>query len=269
MFKDDIYDPIKLSVYFCKIDKETLNIQYCSQSFIRKLLKNLNEELLEYKDIHYINEYLQFKTENKFEIQEYNKFIQANKFFPQSNELNLFSVISKSHSHGKCPFFHQFNEDFSFSYFIGQNIYLDNMPNKCDFSEVLYQNIGKPNDLTMNCKYCNREIIIKEETRYIKLPDILIFTLERYKEKVNNAKILPDEIIDMSEYIDKLVHMSNTKYELFAINIRFGSARDFGHEICQRKRNFEWYEINDTKSYKRKNEHNENSYDLFYKRLLI
>lgn len=54
MFKDDIYDPIKLSVYFCKIDKETLNIQYCSQSFIRKLLKKLNDGLLEYKNIHYI-----------------------------------------------------------------------------------------------------------------------------------------------------------------------------------------------------------------------
>lgn len=82
-------------------------------------------------------------------------------------------------------------------------------------------------------------------------------------------EIIPEEIIDMKTYIDNSVNLSNTKYELFAINIRYGSTRDFGHEICQIKINFEWYEINDIKSYKRKIEHNKNSYGLFHRRLLI
>ena len=73
----------------------------------------------------------------------------------------------------------------------------------------------------------------------------------------------------MKKFIDNSVNESNTKYELFAINIRYDSTRDFGHEICQIKRNFEWYEINDIKSYKREIKHNKNSYTLFYRRLLI
>ena len=267
IFRDDIYDPFEFSNYFCKLNKEAFNSQYCSQNFIRKLLKNINDELLKYKDIHYITEFIQYKSSDNFEIQSYNKFLQANKFFPQSNALNLFTIITKSHSQGKCKFCNNFIEDFSYSYFIDQNIYLDNIQEKSKFSEILYKNI-KSNNLTMNCKYCNKEITINEEIRYIKLPEILIFTLERYQEKINNVEIIPDKIIEMGKYIDKSVYISNTKYSLFAINIRYGSTRDFGHEICQIERNSEWYEINDTKSYIRQNEHNKNIHGLFYKRLL-
>ena len=119
----------------------------------------------------------------------------------------------------------------------------------------------------MNCPKCNKEIVIKEKTNFIKLPEILIFTLERYKEIVNNTWIKPDEIIDMKIYLDNSVNSARTKYQLFAINIRFGKTSDFGHEICQVKRNGEWYEINDTNVSKKTFDHNDNSYGLFYKRL--
>lgn len=52
IFRNDVYDPIKLYYYFCKINNEVLNVQYCGQNFIRKILKNLNNELLKYGDIH-------------------------------------------------------------------------------------------------------------------------------------------------------------------------------------------------------------------------
>ena len=135
------------------------------------------------------------------------------------------------------------------------------------FTKLLFENIGKINNLTIKCKNCKQEIKIEEEIKYIILPEILIFTLERYQEIINNAQIIPDKIIDMKQYLDKSVDITNTKYELFAINIRYGSTRDFGHEICQVKRKGEWYEINDTKTYRKTIDHYDNSYGLFYRRL--
>ena len=267
IFRDEIYDPIDLYTYFCRINNESFKAQYCSQNFIRKSLKILNDELLNYKDIHYITEYLKYEPTSGLEKRAFNQFLENNKNFPESTSLNLFTTVSKNHSYGICNYCKKYNEDYSFCYFIDQNIYLDNIPRTCNFSELLFTNIGKMNDLTMNCKGCNREITIKEDTKYIKLPDILIFTLERYQENINNSEIIPDEKINIKAYIDNSLHISDTIYELFAINIRLGSTRDFGHEICQIKRNFEWYEINDTKSYKRTREYNKNSYGLFYKKI--
>jgi ubiquitin C-terminal hydrolase len=181
--------------------------------------------------------------------------------------LKLFSGLTKSHSFGSCIYCKESIEEFSFSYFIDQNIYLDKINDKCNFKSVLSENFGNYNNLTMNCPKCDKEINIKEEIKFIKLPEILIFTLERYINKINNTLIEPDEIIDMKEYIDNSVNFGNTEYSLFAINIRFGKSNDFGHEICQVKRNGIWYEINDTGAYERIKEYNNNSYGLFYKRL--
>ena len=254
-------------IYFCRLNNEYLYSQYCSQNFIRTLLKNINNELIKFEDKHLITEYNEYKPEDQIESQKYLKFINSNNYFQECMTLKIFSGIAKSHSYGECKFCNEHIEEYCFNYFIDQNIYLDDIPNKCDFSNVLFENFGKINNLTMNCPKCNKEIVIKEKTNFIKLPEILIFTLERYKEIVNNTWIKPDEIIDMKIYLDNSVNSARTKYQLFAINIRFGKTSDFGHEICQVKRNGEWYEINDTNVSKKTFDHNDNSYGLFYKRL--
>jgi ubiquitin C-terminal hydrolase len=263
----DIYDPIDLWSYFCYKNNELLEAQYCSQDFIRKILKNLNDELIAIGDIYFINEIEIYKPECQIEEQKYINYINSNNDFPESKAFKLFTGINKFHSTGICQHCQMKNEDFSFSYFIDQNIYLDEINEKSYFSKVLFENIGKMNYLSMNCKQCKQEIIIKEDIKFIKLPEILIFTLERYNEKMNNIEIIPDEIINMNNYLDNSVHLTNTKYELFAINIRFGSSRDNGHEMCQVKRNGQWYEINDIKIYKKTRDYNSNSYGLFYRRL--
>ena len=262
----DLYDPLDLWAYFCHKNNEHLEAQYCSQNFIRKILQNLNDELITIGDKYFINEEL-YKPVSQFEYQKYINYINVNNYFPESKALKLFTGINKYHSNGKCQYCGMQNEDFSFSYFIDQNIYLDDIYEKTFFSKVLLENIGKMNCLTMNCKQCKQEINIKEDIKFIKLPEILIFTLERYNEIVNNIEIIPDEIINMNDYLDNSVYLTNTKYELFAINIRFGLSRDNGHEICQVKRNGQWYEINDTKIYKKTRDYNSNSYGLFYRRL--
>ena len=267
ILNEEIYDPKNILHYFCKINNESFNSQYCSQNFIRTLLKNINNELINKGEQYIIKENCDYRSENKIEYDKYLNFIKNNKIFPESIVLNLFSGISKSHTSGFCPNCNEYIEDYCFSYFIDQNIYLDNVNSKCDFISVLFDNIGSYNNLTMNCPKCNVEITIKEEIKIIKLPEILIFTLERYKDKINNFVIESNEEIDMKKFLDKSVHLSNTKYELFAINIRFGKSTDFGHEICQVKRNNQWYEINDTQVKKRTCLYDDNSYGLFYKRL--
>ena len=263
----EIYHPSKFLEYFCKIHNELVFAQYCSQTFIRTLLNDLNKDLNLIGDKHYINEYMEYEPQNEIEKEKYNSFMESNNFFPESLALNLFSGMTKSLSYGRCKYCQEYIKDYCFSYFIDQNIYLDDININCNFSSVLSQNLKNYNNLTLNCPKCHQEINIFEETKIIKLPEILIFTLERYKEKINNTFIKPDEIIEMKEYLDTSVKFGNTKYSLFAINIRFGDSKDFGHEICQVKRNHQWYEINDTDVYKRTREYNCNSCGLFYKRI--
>jgi ubiquitin C-terminal hydrolase len=267
ILKEQIYDPKNILIFFCNLNNEHLSSQYCSQNFIRTILRNINNELIKYGDKHLITEYNQYKPKNQIEQQNYLKFIKSNNYFPECMALKLFSGISKSHSYGKCQLCSKYIEEYSFSYFIDQNIYLDNIPNNIDFSRVLFENLGNINNLTMNCPKCNKEINIEEKTKFIKLPEILIFTLERYKEGINNIRIIPDNIIDMKGYLDNSVDISNSRYELFGINIRFGKTNDFGHEICQIKRNGEWCEIDDLKVNWKISDYNDNSYGLFYRRL--
>ena len=120
----------------------------------------------------------------------------------------------------------------------------------------------------MNCPGCNKEISLKEYTKFIKLPEVLIFTLERYQGETNNVEIKPDpNPINLKQYIDKNLNVDCTNYELFAINIRYGKTADFGHEICQVKRDGVWYEINDRNGNKIKNtSHYDCSYGLFYRK---
>ena len=268
LLNEEIYDPKNFLIYFCKLNNEKIESQHCSQNFIRNLLKKLNDELIRNGDIHLINENQLYKPKNQFEKEKYINFISINNYFPESNVFKLFTGITKNHSTGFCKNCKEYNEEITFNYFIDQIIYLEHIPKICKFSTVLCENIGKLNDLTIFCKKCKKEIVIKEETKIIKLPEILIFTLERYQDKINDVEIIPDEIIDMSNYLDTSFNLKKLEYELFAINIRFGKTKDFGHEICQVKKDNIWFEINDITSYERTLVHNHNSYGLFYKRKL-
>ena len=54
----------------------------------------------------------------------------------------------------------------------------------------------------MNCPKCSKEIKIKEETKIIKLPPVLIFTLQRSQgNTINKIEILHEEIIDFKNFI--------------------------------------------------------------------
>ena len=260
------YNPENLIKFFCKINYDfSVGSQCCSQNFIRTLIGNINDCSQKI-----INTNFQYQPIKENELKGYKKYIESNKIYPESKAQSLFSGMTKSYSKGKCPFCGIPIENYSFNYFIDQSIYLDDF----DYYEYIFLDILRGNynnyiDLTMDCPGCNEEIKIKEETKIIKLPDILIFTLERYQgEKKNKIIIKPDKKLNMNEFIDKNVKVDSTEYELFAINIRFGSTANFGHEICQVMRNGKWYQINDSYGNKINDiSYFDSSYGLFYRKI--
>ena len=255
-----------------------LQILASSELFVNELNKYSNDK---FKLLYLLKEAV-YKILNK-ELYDPRNFLNyfreiSRDFYSQSCSQNFIRTLLKSldkqildPNSKECIYdniqYNPQNQPNENSYFIDQNLYLDNIKYKCDFKRVLNENYGNFNNLILNCPFCKQEITIKEETKIIKLPEILIFTLERYQGATNNVEIMPNETLDMNPYIDKSLKSTNAFFELFAINIRLGNTKNYGHEICQVKRKGEWYEINDT-IVKKINSISffDSSYGLFYKK---
>ena len=257
-----IYNPTKFMDYFCSKNSDFIRgSQCCSQNFIRTLIRNMNSDSLESVSKNY-----NYNPSGK-EKSEYDRFIISNRIFPESKIQSIFSGITKSFSTGRCKNCKKTIDNYSFSYFIDLNLYLDEIDYKCDFSDVLNSNIGGANNLSMDCPYCGYDLNLKEYTKFIKLPDVLIFTLERYQGVTNNVEIKPNPNISLLNYVDNSLRVDCAEYELFAINIRYGRSANFGHEICQVKRDGVWYEINDRDGQRISyTSHYDCSYGLFYRK---
>lgn len=94
-----IYDPEIFINEFCKVNKDFFKRnQNCSQTFIRTLIKNINDCYTKS-----IFGYSLYEPSDKFENREYEKFIKSSKAFPESKVISIFSGMTKSHSYGKCP----------------------------------------------------------------------------------------------------------------------------------------------------------------------
>ena len=260
------YDPSKFVKYFCSKNKDfNFGEQSCSQNFIRTVLNNVNDEI-KYSNINCVYSYTDYKPTDPDEINAYNFYIKENKIYPESEALFTFSGILKSHTYGICKCNNIYN-NYTFCYFIDQNMYLDNIYQRCTFDKVIKENISCNDNIEMECQKCKKIMKIKEETKIVKLPEILIFTLERFLGGTNKVEIIPNDKIDLKKYVDPNINISDTKYELFAINIRFGSTKKFGHEICQIKIKGNWFEFNDSSAYMKKNNYYDCSYGLYYKKV--
>ena len=140
-----IYDPERFINYFCRVNNDFFKgTQNCSQNFIRTVIRNINGS---YTKSRYGSE--QYKPSNELESKLYEKFIKLSKTFPESEAMSIFSGMTKSHSYGKCPNCKTKIDNYSFSYFIDQNMYLDEFYNRCKFSEVLKANIGNESNLIL------------------------------------------------------------------------------------------------------------------------
>ena len=261
------YDPSFFVKYFCEKNIDfMIGEQNCSQNFIRTVLTNVNDEI-KLSKTNCIYSFQNYSPKNEQEKKDYKTYIKENKIYPESEALFMFTGILKSYSYGKCEScFKEFNKN-TFCYFIDQNMYLNNIYQKCTFKDVIDKNLPPSNIIGMECLYCKNMIKIEEETKIVKLPEILVFTLERFLGGPNKVEIIPDEILDLQKYIDPNLNGIDTIYELFAKNIRFGSTKNWGHEICQIKIDGYWYEFNDTSISLKKRDYNDCSYGLYYRRV--
>ena len=261
--KDKYYNPTKFLECFCKRNNEfVVGQQNCSQDFIRTILRNINdlyEKKIRYED---------YTPSDLIEKKAYKTYIFENKIFPESKPYSIFSGILKIHIKGKCNNCDIEINNFSFSSFIDQILYLNSFNTKCKFSDVLKKNIGNKNNVVMECPNCKEKIKSKSISKFVKIPEIFIFTLERYLIR-NKVPIEIDKYINIFDLIDESLKLdkNNCNYELFAVNIRLGDDVSFGHEICHIKDKNKWYTINDKNSYIKTEEYLENSYGLFYRRI--
>jgi ubiquitin C-terminal hydrolase len=267
-------DPRDFMEKYLSYNNELKKSQNCSQSFIRKLIYNINNELTKEKPGNNIDlKYLYTIDQRTYEYQFFLQYIKREKILEQSQIFCMFSIITKSLINDDCPFCRNNINQIAYNQFLDQILYLDAFENKkkISFLNLLYENIGKNMNLTMNCTYCNKEIKVKEITKIVKLPEIIIFTIERFIRGINDIKITNEKKINMKNYLDDLVkekYKNEVEYKLFAINIRYGGH--YGHQICQIILNDNnIYEINDSEFGKIKEADLEEkySYGLFYKRI--
>lgn len=261
------YDPSPFIEYFCKKNKEfILGEQSCSQNFIRTVLNNVNDEI-KFSKMNCFDSEENYNPKDQNEIKAYNNYIKENHIYPESDALSTFTGILKSHTKGECGKCHKkFNKN-TFCYFIDLNMYLQNIYERCDFNKVIKENLPQANIFEMECFKCKNIMKMTEENKLVKLPEILIFTLERFLGGANKVEIHPDDYLELQDYLDPNLTGIVTTYELFAINIRIGSTKNFGHEICQIKINETWYEFNDSYTSLKKKDYDNCSYGLYYKRL--
>ena len=133
---------------------------------------------------------------------------------------------------------------------------------------MLKKNFGYENKAKTRCPKCNEKVNSKSISKFVKIPEIFIFTLERYLEP-NKVPIEPEERINIYDFVDESLKINKNQcyYELFAVNIRLGNDISFGHEICHIKEKNVWFTINDSSYSIKEDEYYGNSYGLFYKRI--
>ena len=171
--------------------------------------------------------------------------------------------LFKKYLFGKCNCSNIVDE-YKYDSFIYQKLNLDNFLYDSDFSDILEKNLTNYNNLSIICPKCKKEMKINIDYKFIKLPEIFIFKLERFNNEMKKINVIPDEKIDLSKYIDKSLVGEKTKYELFAVSIKLGK---FGPEICHIKKNKNWYEIDDIFIDKKRKDYYSDIYGLFYKKI--
>jgi len=104
------------------------------------------------------------------------------------------------------------------------------------------------------CPYCYNKIV--EYKKKVKLPEILIFTIEK------------NEFIKF--FVENEIKIQGERYQLFAINIKLEKNPETIHYICQVEMEGRWYEINN--EYIRSiirpgEEYNDRICGIFYKKI--
>lgn len=215
----------------------------------------MNDEFIKIKYNLHDKKNIKYKPKEDKEKNKYKIF--TSQIFPQSSILFTFSSIIKNDKYSKCKC-ENIIKGCTFEHLINQKISLDNL-NNSNFSYILNEIFSDKNK-KIDCDKCDQKVKLKIKIKFIKLGDVLIFTIDN-----RNIIIQPIEYIDLRNYIDDSLIEQKTKYELFSINFRIDIQDSFRHQICKIKRFGKWYEIRDKSNINAKSNYKQYIWGLFYK----
>ena len=148
---------------------------------------------------------------------------------------------------------------------------------KIDIVSLILENFKNPIEIKSRilCQNCNKSYDLIEKTRIVKLPEILILTLQKGNNE--NTQKIPwivefKENIGIREIADiDLINDTSCLYEIFAINNHLGSTPQSGHYFSEiyLKKLKAWYSFNDESVDKDSNckVPKISNYILFYKQI--
>ena len=246
----------ELRVHFNKINY--------TQNFICFLIQTINNELMSLKKKN-LTDFI-YKNENynpKNEKTEYNNFVKDKHIYPQSKIYSIFTIMTRKYFNVECSNCQSPLYKNIFDNKIDFLIDLDLTEKSCKFNDLLKKIINKEMTIEEVCRCKKKNKLKKNTTKFIKLPEILIFTLKRFNNgKINKVKIEPEPSLNLTDYIDYQLDDKRAEYNLFAIN----SMKEINNDlkpICKIKKDKNWYTI----GYENENNFsNEISFEFFYKK---
>ena len=245
-----------------------------SEMFLEELIWDINIELGNLNIQRTNNPYLNINNKKAIIFADYIRESEIETNFEINDLFYVYFIHEK-----KCK-----NCEYATYYFDqspGLKLNFEQTKNKTqiDLSKLLMDNFNNPINiksklLCQNCRECS-DII--ETTKIVKLPKILILTLQKinYESTQKTPWIVKDiKRIGIRGYVDiSLIENESCLYEIFAINNHLGNSPKSGHYFSQiyldtPKGPKGWYCFNDesvSKSYDFSP--NLNNYILFYKQL--
>ena len=208
-----------------------------SQEFGKDLINEIINEIKRILNISY-----EYSDSERDVYSKYTKKIKYKNFIDkyQNNEINIEKMFTINEIE---EFWDKTNKDYIFN---------TSFDIELIFPKSQTKKIYKLNEL-LDYKYDNKDLNLgkkSNKTKICKLPDILIITIIRSligKKYINYPLLIPKELC-LENYIDKELLYNNkekSKYDLYAINKKYGNSYKAGHYFCCIKIGKNWFNFED------------------------
>lgn len=251
------YRPIinpKSFVYYFKSNHYSFNnySQMDSEMFLEELIWEINTELGKLNEKRK-NELLSKieKNEKELNFTNYINEIEKETNFEINDLFYVYFIHEK-----KCKECGYSTYYFDESPGLKLNFENTEYKSKIDIVSLILDNFKNPIEIKSRilCQKCRKSFDLIEETRIVKLPEILILSLQKGNNE--NTQKIPwivefrnkDKKIGIREIVDiHLIKDSSCLYEIFAINNHLGSTPQSGHYFSEiyLKDLKAWYSFND------------------------
>ena len=241
----------KSFVYYFKSNHYTFNnySQMDSEMFLEELIWDINTELGKFGEKR-TNELFGKgdKNEKELNFTKYIDEIESETHFEINDLFYVYFIHEKKCK--ECGY-----STYYFDESPGLKLNFENIEHKSeiDIVSLILENFENPIEIKSSilCQNCKKSYDLIEKTRIVKLPQILILSLQ--KGNIENTQKIPwivkfRENIGIREIADiDLINNTSCLYEIFAINNHLGSTPQSGHYFSEiyLKKPKAWYSFND------------------------